>query len=194
MFQNKALLSALITGAAILGFSAIASADLPGFYAGGELGWSNIHDSDNPFNTENGGTGLGAGAQFGYQFNPYIAAEAGYLYFSNAKQSGNVFGPWSYTYKEQAVDLVAKGTLPLNQYISLYGKAGAAYVDASGETSGNIFAWSDSAHPIRPVYGLGVSYNITPNVSADLGWTRVQNNNTIPNADIATLGLTYHFG
>jgi OOP family OmpA-OmpF porin len=204
MFQKTALISALVTGAAILGFSAIASADLPGFYAGGELGLSNIHDSDNPFNSEDGGTGLGAGAQIGYQFNPYIAAEAGYLYFHNVDQNGNYFGPWNATYKEQAVDLVAKGTLPLNQYISLYGKAGAAYVDAQTEVTGNVmtpwgfpavgYSATQTYHPIRPVYGVGVSYNIAPNVSADLGWTRVQSNSTIPNADIATLGLTYHFG
>lgn len=204
MFQKKALISALITGAAIIGFSTIASADLPGFYAGGELGYSNIHQSDDPFNTEDNGTGLGGGAQLGYQFNPYIAVEAGYLYFHNVDEN---FGGVNATYKEQAGDLVAKGTLPLNQYFTVYGKAGAAYVDASAEAStgvaivtpnGNVvtgtFSNSESTNPIRPVYGVGVSYNMTPNVSADLGWTRIQHNSTIPNADITTLGLTYHFG
>lgn len=203
MFQKKALISALITGAAILGFSAVASADLPGFYAGGELGWSNLHFSDNPFNTQSG-TGLGGGAQIGYQFNPYIAAELGYLYFHNVSQNFAPFG--NANYKEQAGDLLIKGTLPLNNYFSIYGKAGAAYVDSQTELStsdlyfapnGNVYNnayFSQSTHPIRPVYGIGVSYNITPNVSADLGWTRIQRNNTIPNADIAALGLTYHFG
>lgn len=204
MFQKKALLSALITGAAILGFSAVASADLPGFYAGGALGLSNVHQGDDPFSTDKDSTGLGGTAQFGYQFNQYIAAELGYLYFHNVDQSLSGFNA---TYKEQAGDLVVKGTLPLNQYFSLYGKAGAAYVDATTEVSstglyiapnGNMYAgnvnFDDTVHPIRPVYGVGVSYNITPNVSADLGWTRIQHNSTIPNADITTLGLTYHFG
>ncbi len=209
MLQKKALLSALITGAAILGFSAVASADLPGFYVGGDLGLSNVHQSDNPFTSDNNGTGLGAGAQFGYQFNPYVAAEAGYIYFHNVNHNyGNTgFGTFNDSYKEQAGDLVVKGTLPLNQYFSLYGKAGAAYVDSQYEAYSNFpvitqgghiananINYSASTTPIRPVYGVGVSYNITPNVSADLGWTRVQKNNTIPNADITTLGLTYHFG
>lgn len=202
MFQKKALISALVVGAAIVGFSATASAAMPGFYAGGDLGWSNLTNSDNPFKGQDGANGLGAGAQFGYQFNDYIAAEAGYTYFHNANGNwSDGFSSASATYKEQAASLDIKGIIPLNNCFNIYGKAGAAYVNARREVSGNFaglfnFDASDTSNVIRPTYGIGVGYSITPNLETDLSFTRIQrlSNGSVPNADITALGLTYFFG
>lgn len=209
MFTKKALTNALIAGVAILGFSSLAVASQPGFYAGGALGWSN-QDLNMSGATSSNKDGLGGNAFAGYQFSPYIAAELGYLYFHNAHASytttsGNKHPTTtvlSATSKDQAADAVAKAILPLPNGIDLYAKGGLAYDDYSlsatqtttkGSKSSAI-SGTDTTHPIRPVYGLGVSYNITQNVSADLGWTHVQKNSFVPNADLIGLGLTYHFG
>lgn len=210
MFTKKALTNALIAGVAILGFSSLAVASQPGFYAGGALGWSN-QDLNMSGATSSQKDGLGGNAFAGYQFSPYIAAELGYLYFHNAKASytttsGNKHPTTtvlSGTSKDQAADAVAKAILPLPNGVDLYAKGGVAYDDYSLTSSlstskgGKTVAISgtQSSDPIRPVGGLGVSYNITPNVSADLGWTHIQKTSGyIPNADLVALGLTYHFG
>lgn len=214
MLHKKALTKALLTGVAILSFSTLACASEPGFYAGGALGWS-AQNTTGDSSTSISKNGLGGNAFVGYQFNPYIAAEIGYLYFHNTHAKSTYYlppGPSAHvtapitvdtTAKDQAVDAVAKAILPLPNGFDLYAKGGAAYVDysvsshASAKNGGNsvVYSSSTSTHPIRPVYGVGVSYNITQNISADLGWTHLQKtNDMVPNADLVGLGLTYHFG
>jgi OmpA-OmpF porin, OOP family len=167
-------------------------------------------------------SGISGRAYLGYQINQYIGAELGFTQFHNISSSVNgtvtTFGPLtppgsstvngSSSITTNAVDLVAKATLPLPNNFNLYGKAGAAYVNQytsySGTTtiSGTTYGAANGTiteHALRPTFGLGVSYNITPNWVADVSWNRIQqvgsstSQNDIPSSDLFGAGLTYFF-
>lgn len=196
MFTKKVLTSAVLAGVAILGFSSLACADQPGFYITGQVG-----DSDSTLGHGFDTTGIAGGLFGGYQFNPYVAAELGYVRFHNSTLS--VYTPSYYwgmpyqttaTIKQQAGEAAIKGIIPLADGFSLYGKGGLAYVDSTGNVHGAGLNYNSSSHDWRPLYGAGLSYDITQNVTADVSWTRIQNNNNISSINFTALGLTYYFG
>ncbi len=158
----------------------------------------------------------------GYQFNPNWAAELGYIKFKDEHFKGSYIGSgvntshvddWvdvNYAYKgvvkEHAVDLVGKGILPLENGFDLYGKLGIAYVQqtaARTEAPADSSTYTGEPYPgkrtvdtnkLLPEFGVGVSYDITPNVPVDLSWTHIQKTSgTIESADFVSLGLAYKF-
>jgi hypothetical protein len=102
--------------------------------------------------------GIGGRIYAGYQFNPYFALETGYTqyakttfsYASTTTQNINLkvthpddfvpyYNPtssqvWTTQHNgeitENAIDLVAKGTVPLGYGMGIYAKAGAAYIQS----------------------------------------------------------------
>lgn len=215
MSNKKSIIFSIIAGMAV---AASASASNPGAYIGGQLGWGTVHQDGINFNefTKHSAKNSGlAGRLFtGYQFNQNFAAELGYTRFQNGTASGvetENFGGINYaesaeaTLKAHAVDLVAKGILPLENGFSLYGKVGAAYLYESIEVSDTFsianynysYSGTASAHKILPTFGAGVTYDINQNVSTDLSWTRIQkvgNANDLKSTDFVAVGLAYHFG
>jgi len=206
---KKSLLVAIFAGASLLGVSSFANAALPGFYVGGQAGWGDTHASSaysSPSSSKD--TGLAGRIFTGYQIDQNWAVELGYTKFSNAKVKYNYgsvdgvnLGSARFTTKEQAVDLVAKGILPLQDGFGLYGKAGAAYLDGKVSGSGNVLghnlSGSITEHKILPTFGVGVSYDITPNVPVDLSWNRIQkvgNTRFLRSTDLIALGIAYNFG
>jgi hypothetical protein len=91
---KKILLSSF---AAAMAFSGSSLAAAPGFYVGGNLGWSNTNpDSIETGNYGNGiiinrsetsGTGFAWGLNAGYQFDQNWAAELGYTRFAKTSAS-----------------------------------------------------------------------------------------------------------
>lgn len=194
MFTKKSLTSAVLTGVAILGLSSIAYADLPGYYVTGQLGQSNSEFGAGDH------IGLAGGLFGGFQFTPYIAAELGYVQFHSTHFNSTpvIVGPGvtipgtSGSIKQQAGEGDLKFILPLPCGFNLFAKGGLAYVDTSGTVSGIGFV--GSSQDWRPLYGAGASYDLTPNVTADVSWTRIQNNNNIPSINFTAVGLSYYFG
>jgi len=191
--------------------------------------------------------GLGGRIYAGYQFNPYFAVEAGFTQFGKtdvsatgtatsvvqsvirSSQSENSTAVTTDTVQysggvtEHAIDLVAKGTLPLQYGFGLYAKAGMAYIQADRHINSNNVgpettlnynangALTNSAATIsdyannstinaqtyqgfRPVAGVGVNYTIPcTNLSVDASYTRIFSYGAIPNAKLAALGLEYKF-
>lgn len=167
--------------------------------------------------------GIGGRIFAGYQFTPYFAMEAGYTQFAKTEFSAERrYASFSETnYKaldkyngdvtQHAVDVVGKLTMPLQGGLGLYAKAGLAYITAdryvnvqhtetsvSGNTHSvaNFFGttYTKTYQAVRPTYGAGVAYSIpNTNVDVDLSWTRIQGMSAIPNADLAAVGLVYHF-
>ncbi len=95
--------------------------------------------------------------------------------------------------------------MPLQNGFALYGKLGAAWLDAkaSESVSGNsIFAGSASTsgsgteHKILPTFGVGLSYDSTPNVPVDISWNRIQKvgNTDLESTDLFSVGVAYNFG
>ncbi len=125
----------------------------------------------------------------GMQFNDYIAAELGYTLFSST--GFHVTQPSSVTtagsIKQQAVDLVLVGTVPL-EYFDLYAKAG-------GVTLNNIAKFNDQ-HVNEWKYGFkfGVGINTEiDNVRLKLGWDRIQKTGVSRNINFVYVGAAYYF-
>jgi|GEM_PF-362809 len=174
--------------------------------------------------SSNDDNGLAGRLFVGYQFTPNLALEFGYAKFHNATVKGSNNGTivWdpsdtdtvNYSYKgvtrEQAFDLAAKGIVPLRSDVSVYGKVGVAYVQqrmvltdsmtasSTAPDFGTVVApphrYAKSSNKFLPEFGVGVSYDITPNVPIDLSWTHIQRTSgSIQNIDYAMLGVAYKF-
>ncbi|KAF5271492.1 hypothetical protein FQR65_LT05112 [Abscondita terminalis] len=159
--------------------------------------------------------GLAGRIALGYQFSQNFALEAGYLQLGEGKVNlGAVHDPHSpavgeasLKLQQNAIDLVGKGILPLASNFNLYGKLGVAYVtsDVKGtlQVPGLPTLNADlnnranvAKHKWAPEAAIGVSYDITPNVSVDTSWTHIQplGNNKPGNIDFVAVGLGYNFG
>lgn len=217
MLQRKLIIAAAIAGLSTLGFSATSSAALPGYYVGGQLGWATTGAADaddlefddteiHPLSGDVDDRGLAGRVFVGYQFNENWAAELGYTKFHNTKYDDIVAPPGvvipseddedDASIKASAVDLVAKGILPLGNCFNLYGKLGAAYLI----TSGGDDEFEEGKNKLEPTFGAGISYDITPNVPVDLSWNRIQrvggnrDEHPIGSTDLFSLGIAYNFG
>jgi opacity protein-like surface antigen len=142
----------------------------------------------------------------GYQFNQNFALEAGY-FRTNQKQitlvtdsqKGLVVG--DVALDQNAIDLVAKGILPVNSNLNVYGKLGVAYVTTDFSLNSDDERFGPTIQNIAkrkwaPEAAVGVSYDITPNVSLDTSWTHIQplGKNRPGNIDFVAVGLGYNFG
>jgi len=180
---RKKLIAVAIAAAFV---TPIAFAAPNGFYVGGTLGQTNLHVNKSSSTGKVDSKGLGGEIFGGYQFNKYIAAEAGYIQFANTKASGLGL---SQTIKTHAFDVVAKGILPINNQFELFGKAGLARISA--KSSGDI---KGSASATRPIAAIGASYFVTKSLSIDASFTRIfKGGNFDTNGDLAGVGVSYHF-
>ena len=181
----------------------IASTDDKGVYIGGQLGYSDS-DFGNIYNSRNGG--IGGRVYLGYQFNKYFALEGGYTRFADQKMRiYSDIGHESLSLHPESLDLSLKGILPLNDKISLYAKAGPAYLREQTVSSYRYSSYNNNNDPqvttqsatwvskensAELAYGLGIEYKLTDNLSTDLSWLAVGIGHGMPN--LASLGLSYH--
>lgn len=204
----------LLLASSILSITQNVQAEMPGFYAGAQLGYANSHINTTHLVTVNNGTSpvplpnlnnlaLAYRLSFGYQFDQYWAMELGYRHFSNTDVSvgtNNYFA--SASSKSSAFDLTAKGILPVTAKLNLYGKLGIAYLRPNAQ--GAVLAISpysgtmnSYAKTLEPTFGLGISYALKPNVPVEFSWNRIQktgNSNHAPSSDFYSLGVSYYFG
>ncbi len=163
--------------------------------------------------------GLAGRLAIGYQFNQNFAVELGYLQLASKKankifKDGDADDTISAAMKlnQNAIDLVLKGILPIASNFNVYGKLGAAYLtttatanfdfrDPSHGQAPNITVEANqfigvAKHKWAPEAAIGVSYDITRNVSIDTSWTHIQpvGKNRPGNIDFVAVGLGYSFG
>lgn len=173
-------------------------------------------NNENDTNLSN--NGLAGRIALGYQFNPTFALEVGYLRLGQTKIDGLIAhdsDPYNHDaarlkLQQNAVDFLAKGIVPICDKFNLYGKAGLAYINTAIQgkvKSDNPVVNPDisfdlngvtniARHKLAPEVALGVSYDITPNVSVDTSWTHIQavGKNRPGNIDFVAVGLGYNFG
>lgn len=190
-------------------------AEMPGFYAGAQVGYANSHINTTNLVTLNNGTSpvplpdlnnlaLAYRLSFGYQFDQHWAMEFGYRHFSNADISlGTNNYIASASSKSSVFDLTAKGILPVTTKLSLYGKLGIAYLRPNSQGSLIIInppyngTTNSYSKTLEPTFGLGVSYALKPNVPVEFSWNRIQKiggSNHAPSSDFYSLGVSYYFG
>lgn len=205
--------TALLLASSIFGIQNV-QAEMPGFYAGAQLGYANSHINTTNLVTVNNGTSpvplpdlnnlaLAYRLSFGYQFDQYWAMEFGYRHFSNTDISvGTNNYLASASSKSSAFDLTAKGILPVTPKLSLYAKLGIAYLRPNAQ--GGLLSISpysgttnSYAKTLEPTFGLGISYALKPNVPVEFSWNRIQKaggSNHAPSSDFYSLGVSYYFG
>lgn len=198
----------------------LANAATQGAYVGVGLGASKINaDSTSMFknNTTTIGTattqssGVGGKLFGGYNFNPYFGVEANYAAYAGTTNKANVASNnASAKYTMSAISLVGKAYLPIQQF-NLYALGGVAEVYSKVDyknsntkaitLSNNLKQGSSTTRQLRPVYGVGASYDVTPHVNTGLEFSHIQgsgNTNTsakaIPSANLLTLTAAYNFG
>lgn len=214
MLKRNTIATTLLLSCSAVGFTQNAQAEMPGFYAGAQLGYANSHINTTNLVTVNNGTSpvplpglnnlaLAYRLSFGYQFDRYWAMEFGYRHFSHTDMSAvtnNYMA--SASSKSSAFDLTAKGILPVTPKLSLYAKLGLAYLRPNSQGglipitpySGTTNSY---AKTLEPTYGLGISYALKPNVPVEFSWNRIQKaggSNHAPSSDFYSLGVSYYFG
>lgn len=169
MFKKIAAATALI-----LASSAALAAQPGSFYAGADIGQTKVED----FHQRE----TGYGAFVGYNFHENFAVEAGlrrladYELFIGAP-SGSVEG-------EQRVNqahLSVVASLPVAERLSVFGRLGVNRLDAKVSGPGYSFKHGDN----KALYGVGMSYALTPAVSARVEVQKPASDATTVNAGVA---------
>jgi OOP family OmpA-OmpF porin len=149
---SKKWLIALLSGAAIVvSTGALAQAGMQGFYAGAEVGNTDVSGADDD---------IGFKILGGYRFHPNLAAEIGYgmLYDKSGVEV-------------TALEAVVVGMFPLNNQFSLIGKLGFANVDV--EVPGA----SDDKTELT--WGIGAQYDLGRNLGLRAVWQRYETDDAI---------------
>ncbi|MBV9189120.1 MAG: outer membrane beta-barrel protein, partial [Betaproteobacteria bacterium] len=142
-------------------------------WAQGYFGAS-IGQSDLEGRTDTAARGFG-----GYQFKPSFAMEGGYQALGTADRNGR-------SASISAIDFGFVGSWELGNRYALLGRVGAYRAETSGFGTN-----------LGPIFGVGVSYDMTHNATFRLEWTRYDKlgPDTYPNLDIDVLsiGAVYRF-
>ncbi|OAI49224.1 hypothetical protein AYO45_00565 [Gammaproteobacteria bacterium SCGC AG-212-F23] len=194
-----AVLSSIATSAYAVG---------EGFLIGAQIGQTNTHYPTTAnvmtglpkpvfvLGTNSNSTGMGGRLFLGYTFNPYISSEFGLTHYANTVYKTNGFG--SPAVRENAFDIVARGTWLFGETgFGVLGKLGLGImsVTTSPSLAASLSSNSTSAQTsVRPLFGMGVSYDITQNWVADLTFTRITKGGSLKgNSDFTAFGIAYHF-
>ena len=145
--------------------------------------------------------------QLGYQFNPYLAVEGGYVDLDNVNYSSNFSvglgsGTFKTSLRSSGWNTNIVGALPVSEKLSLLGKVG--FIDAKVETTfggtatvGGVttpISFSTSSTKWKPVYGLGASYSITNNIAVRGEWDRYSKlGDAEIDVDLLSVGVVYKF-
>lgn len=206
----------------LTGFANAANAAIPGYYVGAGVGATKLETpSQFTFDTLKGTNikgsrqqgGIGGRIFAGYNVNNYFGLEAGYARYARSKFNSRgltAVGTGSTTIDNSlhAFDLVGKAYLPLGGIsgFNAYALGGVARTTSTVDYSQKLAAktvlnQSATASKFRPIYGLGVSYDVPRSpVTTNLEFSRIQgygnsksNPKAIPNADMMTLNIAYKF-
>ncbi|BDT59350.1 hypothetical protein MasN3_28440 [Massilia varians] len=168
MFKKIALLAALFAAS-----SASFAAQPGSFYAGADLGRSKI--------TDLGGHETSFGGFVGYNFHPNVAVELGQRRLFERDYG---WGNGNANLRADQTSLSLVGSMPVGESFSVYGRLGAARIQERFSTGG--FTHKDST--TKALYGIGLSYAITPAVTA-----RVEVQKISQQATNLSTGLSYQF-
>ncbi len=181
-----------------------ANAALPmGFYVSGQVGYA---DSGIKSRLQSlpgiilANDGLAGRVALGYKITPKVALEVGYMQLRSA-QFNDEDEQTSASNEQNAIDIAAKGILPITSNVNIYGKLGIAYLTTQIEMSEEGGRKLDPVPNIAkrtfaPEVAVGMAYDITPNVSVDTSLTHIQTlgSRRPGNIDFLAVGVAYNFG
>jgi opacity protein-like surface antigen len=152
--------------AGMLALAASAACATPtGLYAGVSAGVTRVDDVD--------GNKTNVGAFAGYGFNSTLAFEVGY------RQHGD----WDFygtEVKLRQTEFSALGSLPLSRSLDLFARVGYGYGRVEGARADyRVAGNSDTA-----IYGIGLAYNFSKNLSARVELQKPSNDINTTNASL----------
>lgn len=196
MFKKLILCSLLLT------FTQYAAAiPFSGPYAGMLIGASDM-------NYTSGNQGLGGASKneqnrawylfAGLQFNRNFALHTGYLQFGEVKFEGinGVSGAKS-DYSQKALEVAGKLIYPLSSVATVYAKGGGAFVnlDRTPNSLASVTSIpSSDKTTIKPVYGLGFTYEFYPGISGEVAWTEINGGDDIETSNFVGIGVNFAIG
>lgn len=171
-----------ILALSLLAATTAAFAQGSGFYAGGSVGQSHTKFKTEDFSQHDPHVSeskkentLGWKLFGGYNFNQYLAIEAGYADLGDAKYKYAGNGPLLAGLTGQAKAeqsswfAAAKGTWPINDQFNVFGKLGATRnhmkMDVNFSANGINFSSSDSKNRIQALLGIGAEYKLTKQIA-----------------------------
>jgi hypothetical protein len=180
-----------------LGFSSGAFAVAShSFYLGGQGGVANhgveTKEHGNTYIVSVDKNNLAGRVFAGYQFGPNIGTELGYAKYKNVPLKHMNGGDA----RQQSLDLVVKGSLPIANGFGLFAEGGLAYVDNKIDPSHARRDFDDKdirEHKYAPLYGAGASYDMQ-NIRLNGGWRRIQHNDSFHNIDFGYVGAAVYLG
>ncbi len=148
-------------------------------------------------------------AYIGYQFNEYVGTELGYNYIQSTPVT--ITNPQAVTivtvsgsppvttttYKsstangktrQQALDLVLVGTLPLDYGVGIFGKLGVAYLVSKL----NYQSQTIDDKSVVPTYGIGMNYDYDA-FRFKIGYNRINKHKNERTINFAYFGVAYYF-
>lgn len=154
--KSKTLIAAFAIGAAA---AFPAAAQDSGFYAGASIGAAKASQlCSNSTNCDDGETGYKG--LVGFQLNKYLGVEGGYQHFS-------MFGRNNAGIAVDALDLLAVGSYPVMDQLSVYARAGAAYTMVKSAPA--------KEETLGFTYSVGAEYAFSKEWSGRLDWQRYNN-------------------
>jgi OmpA-OmpF porin, OOP family len=167
------------------------------FYINGQIGYADTAMGSKLSGLSN--SGLAGHLAVGYQLNKLFGLELGYLQLQDEKTKAEGVNAFL---NQHAIDLTAKALLPITNNVGLYGKLGVAYLTTKIEANyGNGITPVNNAASIAsrkwaPEVAVGMSYDITSNITVDTSLTHIQplGSNRPGNIDFLAVGLGYSFG
>lgn len=217
--QKKLLVGAVVISV-LSAFTATASAQEAGAYVGASVGQSKVDIDTAGLSSGFAAAGLSAtgisvdendtGWKLfgGYKFNKYFALEGGYVdlgQFSAATTITAVRGAAitptavNATFKaEEGYFLTAVGILPLSNNFSIFGKLGAYSMKTKLDVAVAGTSLSNSERNEDMLYGVGLGYDFTRNVSLRAEWERFEkvgdeNKTGQGDVDLISVGLVFKF-
>lgn len=192
----KKILTTTVLGVSALG-AMTANSATPGFYVNGQVGYADTHMKSQLKSGAGVGLnndGLSARIALGYKITPQIAVEVGYLQLPGAEVTVNKENK-TYSNKQNAIDIAAKGTLPITNNVNFYGKLGVAYLTTQLNATAKLHD-DISKRKFAPEVAIGMGYDITPNVTVDTSLTHIQTigSKRPGNIDFLAVGVGYNFG
>lgn len=169
-----------------------------GAYLGAQIGGGNLHYQGTPLARDAvsvDDSGFAGRLLAGFDINQNVAFELGFTLYQNPefKYRGGV----SSGFTQNSVDFLTKLSVPVSCDMSLYAKAGLAYVyrgDARVVDHNVTTQLNESDQHLRPMLGLGVSYAFNARMSGDLGYFRTFGTEDLQDADFYGAGLTVRIG
>ena len=146
--------------------------------------------------------GIAGRVALGYKLTNNVAMEVGFLDLNGKSVKGG-YNSHSISSNQYAMDVAAKGIMSVAQNVNVYGKVGVAYLttrlqeDNSDNAAINLNqAYGVAKHKWAPEVAVGVSYDVTPNISVDTSITHIHptGSDRPGNINFAAVGLGYTFG